>query len=454
MLLAEALRLAAAPRLALVGAGGKTTALFQLARQLLARPQVRSVLITASTHLSTSQLSLADRHITASTGADLEPLEASLPDGATLVTGPPAEQERTAGLQPALLARLLALAQVHDCPLLVEADGSRRRPLKAPAMHEPAIPAWVQHVVVVAGLSAMGAPLNAELVHRPEYFAALSGLSPDEPITTEALARVLNNVEGGLKNIPVNARRVALLNQADSPALQATAQRLAGLLMGAYHAVLVSSLAPPDQTFPDESQGVLAVHEPVAGIVLAAGGAQRMGKPKQTLPWRGEALVRHTARLALAANLSPVVVVTGFVAEQVQAALHDLPVTCVRNPSWEAGQSTSLIAGLRALPPESGAAIFLLADQPTVSASLVRGLVEAHARTLAPIIAPMVDGQRANPVLFDRKVFPELLALRGDVGGRAIFSRQPVQWLPWHDQAPLFDIDSPEDYQRLLSNGN
>ena len=81
--------------------------------------------------------------------------------------------------------------------------------------------------------------------------------------------------------------------------------------------------------------------------------------------------------------------------------------------------------------------MFLLADQPRVPAGLVRSLVEMHAATCSPIVAPLVQGQRANPVLFDRRTFPDLLSLTGDVGGRALFSRYPVSWLPWNDASVL-----------------
>ncbi|MCU0489721.1 MAG: hypothetical protein MUE67_12325, partial [Anaerolineales bacterium] len=69
--------------------------------------------------------------------------------------------------------------------------------------------------------------------------------------------------------------------------------------------------------------------------------------------------------------------------------------------------------------------------------------------TLAPILAPLVDGQRGNPVFFDRQTFGDLLSLQGDTGGRALFSRWPVEWLPWHDASVLVDIDRLEDYQRF-----
>jgi len=294
--------------------------------------------------------------------------------------------------------------------------------------------------------------LSAEWVHRPERFAELSGLALGEPVTQAALARVLLHPYGGLKGLPPGARRVALLNQADTPALQALALRLAERLLPAYHAALTVALDPPAGGAPGERLAgpVFAVQEPVAGIVLAAGASRRLGQAKQLLPWRGQPLVRHAVRTALAARLSPLVVVTGYRADEVQAALADLPIEFAHNPDWESGQSLSLQVGLGALPPETGAVVFLLADQPHIPASLVRGLVERHAATLSPLVAPQIDGQRANPVLFDRQTFPDLMALRGDVGGRVLFSRNPVAWVIWHDSSLILDVDTLEDYQRLL----
>jgi molybdenum cofactor cytidylyltransferase len=188
----------------------------------------------------------------------------------------------------------------------------------------------------------------------------------------------------------------------------------------------------------------------VAGIILAAGESQRFGQPKPLLLWRGEPFIRHSARTALEAGLSPVIVVTGEHASELQAACAGLGVELVHNPDWESGQSASVKAGLRQLPSEAGAVVFLLADQPQAPSGLVRLLVETHAAGLPPIVAPLVDGRRANPVLFDRLTFPDLMALHGDVGGRALFSKYPIAWVPWHDPSVLLDIDTPQDYQRLL----
>jgi molybdenum cofactor cytidylyltransferase len=151
-----------------------------------------------------------------------------------------------------------------------------------------------------------------------------------------------------------------------------------------------------------------------------------------------------------------VVVITGANAEQVESSVKNLNVTAVRNLEWHSGQGSSIKTAVRALMTrnsrKAGGAIFLLADQPQVTTSIIRALVEKHAEGLYPIVAPMVMDQRANPVLFDRATFDDLLTLEGDVGGRAVFHKHRVEYLPWHDDRLLLDVDTPEMYRRLTSD--
>ena len=437
MNLSRALRIKTASpnnRIAFVGAGGKTAAIFQLAREL-----TPPVLVTSTTHFGAWQIPLADQHIVSEEPNDIE----DIPDGITLLTSP-IEGDRTSPLPPLVLKDAEKLARKKNIPLLIECDGSRGLPLKAPAEHEPPIPDFVDTVIVVAGLSGLGQPLDESHVHRPHLFSALSGLAPREPVTPAGVVRALLHPEGGLKNIPANARHICLLNQADTTELQAVAQGMAEDLLEIYDAVVIASLK--DKT-------IHVAHEHVAGIILAAGESTRFGKPKQLLDWRGEPFVRAVAKKALAAGLSPVVVVTGANAETVEAAVNDLTVSIVRNEDWRDGQSSSIVKGVESLPQNIGAGIFLLADQPQVSVEVLRALTECHRREMPAIAAPLVGGERrGNPVLFDRVAFPDLLSLQGDVGGRAVFHKHKVEFLPWHDDALLLDVDTPEDYQRLIES--
>ncbi|MEW6241035.1 MAG: selenium cofactor biosynthesis protein YqeC [Chloroflexota bacterium] len=437
-----------------VGAGGKTTALFQLARELIT-PRTANhqplTILTTTTHLGDWQVQQADHHLIVTENEPLPELDSL--DGVILVTGP-RDGDRFTPPPRQTLDRLRVHCAARGLSLLIEADGARGRPLKAPAAHEPALPDFVDTVVVVAGLGGLGKPLTGDFVHRPHLFSTLGGLPLNEPVTPEALVRVLTHPEGGLKNIPPGARRVALLNQADTPELQSIGGRMAKSLLKEFDSVVVGSLLHPSN---------LQTFEHVAGIILAAGASERFGQPKQLLDWRGQPFVRAVAKTALDAGLDPVIVVTGAGADVVEAALRDLPVTIVRNEGWQEGQASSIRAGIRALTPSplsrrergwgEGGALFLLADQPHIPVNVIQALVEHHTRELYPIVAPLVMmEQRANPVLFDRVTFPDLLTLTGDVGGRALFSKYPVEYLPWHDDRLLLDVDKPEDYQRLVED--
>ena len=416
---------------AFVGAGGKTTAMFRLARELAAS----SVVVAATTHLGTWQIPLADRHVIAESPEEI----GEIPKGVTLVTER-IEGDRTQPVSASVLSWLREETQSRGVPLLIEADGARQKPLKAPAAHEPPIPDFAETVVVVAGLSGLGKPITEEFVFRAEKFRELSGATEGKSVTPEILRRVLANPEGGLKNIPTRARKIALLNQADAPELQSIGGKLARELLAPFDAAIVGSA----------QRGDFHAFERTAGSILAAGESTRFGQPKQLLDWKGEPFVRRIAETALGAGLAPVVVVTGSNAEAVENAVRGLDVKIVRNAAWQSGQASSIVAGVASLPENIGGCLFLLADQPQVGTEIIHALTESHARNLSPVIAPLVmEERRANPVLFDRVTFADLLQLKGDVGGRAIFHKYKVDYLPWHNETLLLDIDTPEDYERL-----
>ncbi len=433
--LKKALRLTetAPPSIAFVGAGGKSSAMFQLAQE------IAPCIVTTSTHLGIWQAEQAEKHITLHATTDFKKLAGTPSFGVTLATGKE-KNKRLQSLSPENLARLQEFATRHSLPLLIEADGARKKPVKAPKPDEPVIPDFTDLVVVVAGLSGIGEKLSKKKVYNAERFAALGKMKEGEKISLENLTRVLTHKEGGQKNIPTKARKIVLLNQADTIKQQAIGEKTIENLLKIFETVIVAAL--------QKSQ--LRVFQRTSAIILAAGSSSRFGEAKQLLDFHGTPFVRVVAEKAMQAGLSKIVVVTGAEDAEIRQVLAGLPVKIVYNPSWEEGQSASIRAGIEHLPPEIGSAIFLLADQPQVTSTVMRALIEEHRRTLNPIIAPMVEGRRATPVLFDRVTFSALQALRGDVGGRGIFAKFSPSYMHWQDSALLLDVDSREDYVRLL----
>ncbi|MRR29501.1 putative selenium-dependent hydroxylase accessory protein YqeC, partial [bacterium] len=440
MRLLEGLRADDHSRIAFVGAGGKTTAMFSLARQYQG-----PVICLNTAHLAVDQARLADKHRVVTDPSLVESFLTPESSGILLLTGPTDGRGRLLGLAESITVEICKTADRLSLPVLVEADGSRLRPLKAPAAHEPPIPSWVNQVVVTVGLSGIGSLLNEETVFRPEIFSALSGAKIGEEITLEHLKSLVLDPQGGMKNIPLKAHKTLLVNQIDE--WNGSESELDSMLQSClptFDTVLSGNV----QQLPDNQ--IVKRHETVGGVILAAGGSLRMGDIKQLLPWRGKPLVRHVAESALKVGLNPVVVVTGAAAEKVQAALEGLPVVCIKNETWETGQASSVRVGIQTLPDACGAAVFLLSDMPQVPPELIQAELALHAQHPEPIIVPRVNGQRTNPVLFDKVTFNDLNGLTGDTGGRALFDLYPQKWLDWDAKSPLGDIDTPADYQRLV----
>ncbi|MDE1938428.1 MAG: nucleotidyltransferase family protein [Alphaproteobacteria bacterium] len=189
-------------------------------------------------------------------------------------------------------------------------------------------------------------------------------------------------------------------------------------------------------------------YEPKIGaVVLAAGLSLRMGANKLLIPLAGKPLVRHAVEAAVASQAKPVIVVTGNSGEEVQKALRDLDVQFANNSDFSVGLSTSLKCGLRALPGDCAGAAILLADMPRVTPTLIDALIAAFAPERGrAICAPVANGRRGNPVLWARRFFPEILALEGDTGAKALLDahRDLVWEFPAMDDGPFFDIDTPE----------
>ncbi len=239
--LSDALDMTGDEVVALVGGGGKTTAMFRLAREVVAKGG--RAITTTTTHIFTAQIGLAPAHVPAA-DATPESVSAALATHRhVLVIGATDAGTGRAGGVSLDLFRSLRAWFPAVC-ILNEADGSRMRPFKAPAGHEPVIPVETTLVVPVVGADVFGKPLDADHVHRPELVSALSDVPLGTPITPEIVARVLTHPEGGRKGVPPSARVVVVINKVaslpDRKPAHETAERL--LREPAIHSVVLTDM--------------------------------------------------------------------------------------------------------------------------------------------------------------------------------------------------------------------
>lgn len=190
----------------------------------------------------------------------------------------------------------------------------------------------------------------------------------------------------------------------------------------------------------------------ISAVILAAGRAERMGEPKLFLPLGGKPVLQWVLESAIASNLGEIVCVSRELeSARRQIKLADERLFWLLNYAADRGQSTSVIAGLWAVNPASDGVMFLLGDQPLIRKELINSLIEKFADSSALIVAPKFNGEARNPVLFRRALFPDLLKLTGDRGGRALLEthRQQTALVEWQDEASFLDIDVPADYERV-----
>jgi len=193
------------------------------------------------------------------------------------------------------------------------------------------------------------------------------------------------------------------------------------------------------------------------GVILAAGDSTRMGSPKALLRIPdGRTFVRAITETFAAAGISDMVVVTGRDHDRIVDALADaqlpVPLLIARNPNPSRGQLSSLLTGMDAVVKSGTEAVVVtLVDVPLLTANIVRLVVSEWERTRASIVRPAIGERHGHPVVFDKRVFPELRAAPPDVGAKSVVRDHAAEVLnvPVTDEGCLVDVDTPGDYKAL-----
>ncbi|MBZ0216956.1 MAG: nucleotidyltransferase family protein [Fimbriimonadaceae bacterium] len=198
----------------------------------------------------------------------------------------------------------------------------------------------------------------------------------------------------------------------------------------------------------------------ISGIILAAGTSSRFAGNKLVASIDGGSLIGHVLDAALASRLGKIVIVLGHRSHEVKIALGEklnnerIAVECISD--YAQGQSRSVIAGLQAVQAESMAAMYLMGDQPFLNPAIIDSLISAFEESGMAICYPSINGKRRNPVIFGKIFFPDILAIEGDTGARAIIDRNADQafGVPFDDELPFLDIDTSAEYRKLAGTAS
>lgn len=195
------------PVISIAGAGGKTTLMFELARKLPG-----PVVVTTTTKVGEDQILQADLQLTED---DFPPEMKAKVMWVSPLLEP--QNGKISGFDADGFSRLVSVCREMGFAVVCEADGAARRHLKAPAAHEPVIPAESSVCIYSAGMDVLGKTLNEQNVHRPEIFSALTGKKPGDCIDSASVLALLDHPEGGLKGMPENSVKIVWLTHTDTP---------------------------------------------------------------------------------------------------------------------------------------------------------------------------------------------------------------------------------------------
>lgn len=425
-------------QVAWVGAGGKTSLIFAVAHELFSNKCV----ITTTTKMARSEIDFADQ---GKKIEELDKFEVDRINDVTLIYRGLAENEGTKiiGYQIDELKALSDILHRHQIPLLIEADGSKRKPCKFPGDHEPNIPPFVNKVCIVVGLSAIGKPLTEEFFHRSEEIARALNISIGETITPDHIFEILTHPKGGLKNIPGQAEKILFLHQADCLIDNKLINDLALRLKCVFDQVLLSEI----------KNGCLQINAhwgKIGCVILAAGSGSRFGGPKQLAIFKEKTFVENVIETAQSVPFQKRVVILGSHFEEIRPIINKDEIDILNNVNWENGQASSVILGVKYFFENPvDAIIFLLVDQPQITSNMINNVLNLFAYKKPNIIVHNYKGQNRHPILFSKDTFQELLNIQGDKGGRQLFDKFSPFQINLENDFLAIDIDTIEDLKKF-----
>lgn len=433
------------------GAGGKTTLIHRLADEM--KSAGKKVLITTTTKMYKSpDLPLV---MSCDPGKAVSELTKQFERYPIVVSGRARSSEnKIEGFDRSQIEHL-----AHNLPvtILIEADGSRGKSVKGYGQHEPVLPCCSDLLIPVIGLDSLEQLFTPEHVHRLEQLLKITGSEKGQAISETHLAKILIQMIGlGYKQVPL-ARVTPLLNKVDtvnSPNKVVTA--IARELIGCRNtdqllATVGNNANPVKISLGLSSDRPIA---PVSCVVLAAGTSSRMGTEKLFLKYKEKTILEHTLDQIRQSGIDDLVLVIKP-GSKLPSSLIKSGVRITENGEYASGITSSLKAGLTAINNRAQGVLFALADQPLIPAQIYRQLIENYQKQLKLVTCPTYQGKRGNPVLFDRRTWPDLMDLTGDQGGRQIIhsiAAMEIDYIETNTPEIITDIDTPDDYQLLVNH--
>jgi molybdenum cofactor cytidylyltransferase len=443
---------------AFVGAGGKTSLMLALAEELF--DAGIKVAVTTTTKIGTHELP-KNQPNELIVDADPKNLISNVRSAIAerkipiLASGIDESNDRLLGNNPATVD-ILAHEEKIDV-LLIEADGARRKPFKIPMPHEPVVPDSVNKLCIVVGLDALNLKINEENFYNTTGMQELGAIL-GETLTPQLMRGLLLHQTGYLMLKTPNRKMYLVLNKVEKIKDDVELQEL---IIELFHNDIEKILVTTAINKPIIRKISDNRYHRLTGIILAAGMSSRFSGVKQLAKINDNSLIHHIVKQALESDLDDVKLILGHKFEEVKSSLKefidDEKLSIIHNKNFTDGMSSSIIIGLESALGYSDGVMIILGDQPNITTEILNKLIKAYKDSVAKLCLPMIithnSARPGHPVIFNQRLFSELVKMIGDIGAREVVRKnlEYAKQVRFHSEETQFQINTVDDLKRYIS---
>ncbi|MEG2893558.1 MAG: selenium cofactor biosynthesis protein YqeC [Clostridium sp.] len=409
-----------------VGGGGKTSTMFKLANYL---KDFGSVLVTTTTKIFIPSSDKYDSFINLLSGDKLVGRE-----GITLLANGINSDNKIIGVKPCDIDSIYDRGMFKF--ILVEADGAKSMPIKAPNQGEPIIPSKTSINIGVIGVDAIGKDIDT-VCFRSSVFK--ENILKCKHIDEEAIISLINSPRGLYKATPNGCRKYLIINKCDGLEEKNLAKNLLLHIRREtdINKTFISSMV--NNEFIHEGENIL-------GIIMASGFSRRMGQNKLLMKVLETSMIRRVTLEASSSMLSKVVLV--YRDELVLEEVSDLAIESKLNLNSNEGQSASIREGLNIDNNNYNGYMFFVGDQPFIESSIINSIIKSFNINKDCITIPYYNGKKGNPVVFPSYLKNALKSISGDNGGKKVIQEcEKINKVHIEDEIRGIDVDTIEEYR-------
>lgn len=418
--------------ISIVGGGGKTTSMFRLARELLKHD--KKVLISTTTAIFKPEDDTYEKlYLTEDT--DYRYIKGSTSGITVIGSRIDSTKNKLMGVDGEVIDDIFK-SKVFDY-IIIEADGANRKPIKAPAQHEPVIPRMTTKVIGLIGTDCIGKKIYEENVHRAAIFVQVTNSKLGDIIDENTIYNLAVAKEGIFKSAPLHSKKYIILNKVENKERARVSEKVK------------SKVFSTNTDIENVIIGSMKKEACVTGLIMASGFSRRMKTDKLLLELGGKTVLERVIDSCLYSNLDEIILI--YRKGEVKELAIKKGIKTVYNEHAHIGQSESVKIGVKNVEDNSNGVMFIVGDQPYLDSKTIDVLIDEFEKDQEKIVIPIYDGNKGNPTIFPISLKSQFRELDGDVGGKEIINRNLdiVKYVNIDNYKAGIDMDTVEEYEKL-----